>query len=221
MIVALVAITAIGLLASVSPTTLVVFALLLVTVRPTGNAVGFLVGWTLSLVVVFSAVYLASGIASNPHSGAHTASSAAEIALGVVFAVVAARVWRRRQRPRSPSARMTRLQARLKRLRPWQAAALGIAKQPWMLTAAAALILVHHKIGPLTTALAFLLFTASSTAVVLAVFGYYVRDPGETHARLDEWQVRLTRAGTMLVVGASVVVSAFLLADGIIGLVGS
>jgi len=115
---------------------------------------------------------------------------------------------------------MGRIEARAKRLHPWQSAALGIAEQPWALTAAAALVLVHHKIGPLTTASGFVLFTACSTAGVLALFTYHARHPDVSEARLADLRVRLTQAGPALVVSISVFVSAFLIADGLLGLLG-
>lgn len=220
MAVALVGIIAIGLLASVSPSTLVVFIMLLFTARPTGNAVGFLFGWTLSLVVVFSIVFAASGTASRPHSGGHTVTAAAEILLGAVMAVVAVRVWRRRNRPKAPRATTGRLEARAKQLRPWQSAAIGVAEQPWTLTAAAALILVHHDIGPAVTAFGFLLFTACSTAGVVAVFAYHAWRPDVSEARLAALRGRLTQLGPTLVASVSLLVSAFLVADGLLALIG-
>ena len=50
----LLAITSLGLLASVSPSTLIAFVVLLASKRPNGNAIGFLVGWNVSLIVVFA-----------------------------------------------------------------------------------------------------------------------------------------------------------------------
>ncbi|MGO8861159.1 MAG: GAP family protein [Acidimicrobiales bacterium] len=43
-----------GLLASLSPSTLVVFILLLATTRARVNAAAFLIGWTISLIFVFA-----------------------------------------------------------------------------------------------------------------------------------------------------------------------
>ena len=196
--VAILAIIGIGLLASLSPSTLVVFILLLTTVRPKSNAVGFLLGWTLS----------------------HTVSYVVEIVLGSVLAVVGARSWRHRKRPKAPATRTRRLETRLEHLHPWQAAAVGIAEQPWTLTAAAAVIVVHHRIGPLTTVVTFLLFTVFSTATVLAIFAYYTRHPDRSETRLAELRLRLARAGPTIVAAISLLASAYLLADGLHGLLG-
>src|SRR5580700_8944054 len=51
----LIVIGLLGLLASVSPATIVVFILLLATTRPRLNAVAFLIGWSVSLIIVFAA----------------------------------------------------------------------------------------------------------------------------------------------------------------------
>ena len=46
-----------GLLASVSPSTIAVFILLLATTRAYVNAAAFLIGWGVSLVIVFAVSY--------------------------------------------------------------------------------------------------------------------------------------------------------------------
>ena len=53
----LISIGLLGLLASVSPSTIVVFILLLATARARVNAAAFLVGWSVSLIVVFAVSY--------------------------------------------------------------------------------------------------------------------------------------------------------------------
>lgn len=58
----LVTIVLLGLLASVSPATIVVFLLLLATTRAKINAAAFLIGWSVSLVIVFSASYAVAGL---------------------------------------------------------------------------------------------------------------------------------------------------------------
>ncbi len=50
-----------GLLASLSPATIVVFILLLATTRAKVNAAAFLIGWSFSLVIVFSVSYAVGG----------------------------------------------------------------------------------------------------------------------------------------------------------------
>ena len=65
-----------------------------------------------------------------------------------------------------------RLSADLASLRPWQAALLGVLEQPWTLTALAAVVVVSHRAGPLAVFLAFLLFSALSTAGVITIFVY-------------------------------------------------
>jgi len=215
-----VAIIGIGLLASLSPSRLIVFTLLLATARAIRNAAAFLAGWIASLIVIFTIAYAAGGSTSKPHTAAHTVSAFAEILLGVLFAVVALRGWRRRNLPRAPSRRSKSLEARLKNLRPWQAVALGVAEEPWTLTAAAALVVLHHRIGPLATGIAFLLFAALSVATVALIFVYYTLHPDTADSALAELGVRLRQAGPSLVVVISSIASVFLLVDGLLSLLG-
>ena len=56
-----------GLLASVSPSTIVVFILLLATARARVNAAAFLIGWSVSLIIVFTVSYAVGG---NPRHSA-------------------------------------------------------------------------------------------------------------------------------------------------------
>ena len=56
-----VTIVLLGLLASLSSATIVVFLLLLATTRAKVNAAAFLIGWSVSLVIVFSASYAVGG----------------------------------------------------------------------------------------------------------------------------------------------------------------
>ncbi len=215
-----VAIIGIGLLASLSPSRLIVFTLLLATSRAIRNATAFLSGWLASLIVIFTIVYAAGGSTSKTHTAAHTVSVFAEILLGVLFAVVALRGWQRRNRPRVPSRRTQSLEARLKDLRPWQAVAIGVAEEPWTLTAAAALVVLHHKIGPLTTGIAFLLFAGLSVATVAVILAYYAMHPDTADATLAELGARLRQAGPMLVVVVSAIASVLLLVDGLVSLLG-
>ena len=60
-----------GLLASLSPATIIVFILLLATTRAKVNAAAFLIGWSVSLVVVFSVSYEVGGPVP-PNMGAAT-----------------------------------------------------------------------------------------------------------------------------------------------------
>ena len=58
-----------GLMASLSPATIVVFVLVLGTARARVNAVGFLFGWGLSLTVVFLAELCPGGLRREPVPG--------------------------------------------------------------------------------------------------------------------------------------------------------
>jgi len=95
-----------------------------------------------------------------------------------------------------------------------------VLEESWTLTAAAALVVLHNKIGPLTTGIAFLLFAALSVATVAVIFAYYAMHPDTADATLAELGARLRQAGPMLVVVISSVASVFLLVDGVINLQG-
>jgi uncharacterized membrane protein YdjX (TVP38/TMEM64 family) len=73
-----------GLLASVSPSTLIAFAALLASGRPKRNAVAFLVGWNISLIIVFTLCYGASkSTLSTLHTDGHVVTCVVEVVLGV------------------------------------------------------------------------------------------------------------------------------------------
>ncbi len=115
-----------GLLASVSPSTIVVFILLLATARARVNAAAFLIGWSLSLIIVFAVSYAIGEVRATQHGSGSTAVEVIEILLGVALAFAAARQWRRRDRPRTSSGVTKKFTARLKQLNPWEAATVGL-----------------------------------------------------------------------------------------------
>ena len=210
-----------GLLASVSPSTIVVFILLLATTRARVNAAAFLIGWSLSLTIVFAASYAIGGTRSTQHGSGSTAIDVIEILLGVALAFAAARQWRRRDRPKTSSGVTKRFTARLKQLNPWEAATVGVLEQPWTLTAAAAVVLVHHHSAFLVVVFAFVAFALLSTATIGLIFVYFARRPGQAEAHLSDLRDRLVRAGPAIFAIVSVAVGVFLIIDGVTGIVGS
>ena len=62
---------------------------------------------------------------------------------------------------------------RLNNLGPGGASLLGVLKQPWAITAAAAIFVVHHHMQGVVTIVAFACFTVASTASVGLMFFYY------------------------------------------------
>jgi Sap, sulfolipid-1-addressing protein len=216
----LLAMVGLGLLASVSPSTLIAFVALLASGRPKRNAVAFLVGWNISLIVVFTLCYGASkSTLSTLHTDGHAVTCVVEVVLGVTFAGLAARAWwggGHRQRLGHVSAKLS---TDVEGLEPWQAAILGVFEQPWTLTALAAVVVVSHKAGPLTVFVAFVLFSALSTGTVLTMFVYFSRHPDEADHRLADIKAWLVRRGPMATGVLSALVAAVLLADGIFGLI--
>jgi hypothetical protein len=212
-----------GLMASLSPATIVVFVLVLGTARARVNAAGFLLGWGVSLTIVFAGSYaLAASDASRSDSG-RTSVAVLQVLLGVALLVVAARLWRGQGTTGTTltaSSRFgtDRLVGHMHGLTPVGAAVVGILKQPWAITAAAALVVVHNHTTGLRLALAFGLFTVASTATVGMMFLYYARYPGEAQARLAALRDRVVAAGPAMGALAGVLVGAFLMIDGVVGL---
>jgi hypothetical protein len=210
-----------GLLASLSPATIVVFILLLATTRAKVNAAAFLIGWGVSLVVVFSVSYAVGGAHTFQHGGGRTAVEVVEILLGIGLIFAAKRQWQTRNQPKTPSGVSRNLTARLQRLNPWQAAIVGVLKQPWALTAAAAVVVIRHHAAWDVAVVAFLLFTVVSTATVGLTFVYFARRPGEAQQHLEALRDRVVRAGPTIAVVVYLIVGLYLMADGLRGVVNS
>jgi hypothetical protein len=204
-----------ALLASISPVTLVVFILLLATTRARINAGAFLVGWTVSLTVVFSLSYLLGTYRGLNTGGGGIALAVFEVVVGLALVATAAWQWGRRNNPHSPVGVSKELAERLKGLDPFGAAVLGVLKQPWTLTAAAALVLVHNHSAFVVALIAFALFAVVSTATVGAIYLYYARDPAQADARLSELYERVVSAGPTIIAVASLVIGVVLTVDGL------
>ncbi len=204
-----------GLLASISPVTLVVFLLLLATTRARLNAGAFLIGWTVSLTVVFGISYALGSFHGVRSTRGSTALAILEVLLGVGLLCVGVWQWRGRHDPHRGPGVSPDLQERLKGLTPRGAAVLGVLKQPWSLTAAAALVLVHHHSAFIVALIAFLLFTVVSTASVGGIYIYYAREPEKAEARLADLYARVVAFGPILIAVLSLVIGLVLVFDGL------
>ncbi|RYP87751.1 hypothetical protein EKO23_05010 [Nocardioides guangzhouensis] len=214
-----------GLMASLSPATIVVFVLVLGTARARVNAVGFLFGWGVSLTIVFLGSYAFASSDAGESSGGRTWVSVMQVLLGVALLVWSVRVWRRRDEPAPPrppgrTSRWgtERLMGHMSGLTPLGAAVVGVLKQPWAITTAAALVVVHHHTTGLLVAVAFAVFTVVSTATVGLMFVYYNRYPGEAQAQLGVLRDRVVAAGPAMGAAAGILVGGFLVVDGLVGL---
>ena len=103
-------------------------------------------------------------------------------------------------------------------LTPPGAALVGILKQPWAITTAAALVVVHDANTRVGVALAFVLFTVASTATVGLIFLYYAWHTGDAEIRLALLRDRVTAAGPALGTAVAAVVGVFLIIHGLLGL---
>ena len=214
----LITVLLLGILASLSPSTIVVFILVLATTRARVNAAAFLIGWTVSLVAVFLAAAFVAGVDPFRSEGRSLVVKIVEILLGIAFVGAGARQWRRRDQPRSSREGPTRLFAgRLKELNPVEATLVGVLKQPWAITAAAAVTVARREAAFPVALVAFMLFTAASTATVAVTYVYYARRPEEAGARLEKLRARLVAAGPTLLAVVAVAVGAYLMLDGFFG----
>jgi hypothetical protein len=210
-----------GLLASVSPSTIIVFILLLDTIRARVNAAAFLIGWSISLVIVFTASYAVGGADALQRGSGDMAVKAVEILVGAALAAAAARQWKHRNEPRTGSGLTKKFTAHLKQLHPWEAATVGVIEQPWTLTVAAAVLLVRHHAALRIVVFAFLVFSLLSTTTIGLIFLYFARRPGQAEVHLSDLRDRLVKAGPAVFAIASLVVGVYLIVDGVIGIVGS
>ena len=98
---------------------------------------------------------------------------------------------------------------------------MGVLKQPWVLTAAAAIVVIRHHTAWEVAVIAFLLFTVVSTATVGLTFLYFARRPREAQEHLETLRDRVVRAGPTIAVAVYLMVGLYLIADGVRGVVNS
>lgn len=212
-----------GLMASLSPATIVVFILVLGTARARVNAAAFLIGWAVSLTVVFTVSYLLGSSRSSQQGSGRTGLLILEVLLGCALLAAGVRQWRRRAEVSDTTDGWGSqlLAGRLNDLGPRGAALVGVLKQPWAITTAAAVVVVHHHAQGVVTLIAFACFTVASTASVALMYLYYSRRPGDAKAYLGDLRDRAVASGPLVFAVASAVVGAFLVLDGLVGLKGS
>jgi hypothetical protein len=217
----LVPILILGAFASLSPSTVIVFILVLGTLRARVNAIAFLIGWAISISLVFALSYELGGSGPLSNRGGRSGIDIAEIVLGVGLILLAAREWVRRQQPRKPSRVNQRLATGLSDLQPWQATIVGVIKQPWTLTAAAAVVVLHHHVAALKVLIAFFSFMILSTATVAILFYLFDRRPSQAKTYMESLEELMARAGPIVVAGIVLVVGVYLIIDGSVALASS
>jgi len=218
-------ILALGLMASLSPATIVVFILVLGTARARVNAGAFLVGWAVSLTVVFTVGYLVGASRSTHQGGGRTGVLVVQLLVGLGLVIAGGHQWQRRHDVSEASvgtdeSRAGAWSARLDDLGPRGAAAVGVLKQPWAITTAAAVVVAHHHSSPLVTLIAFACFVVASTASVGLMYLFYARRPGEATAYLAQLRNRVVAAGPTVFAVAAMAVGAVVALDAVAGLRG-
>jgi Sap-like sulfolipid-1-addressing protein len=217
------AILMMGLMASLSPATIVVFILVLATARPRTNATAFLVGWAVSLVVVFSLSYAVGSSRTAQQGTGRTGLVVLELLAGLALVGAGVRQWRRRGALPADSDGWgsKKVFGRLDNLSPRGASVLGVIKQPWAITTAAAIYLAHHHVQGFLTLIAFACFTVASTASVGLMYLFYARRPGEAEAYLARLRDRAIASGPTVFAVAAVAIGVFLVVDAVRDLTGS
>lgn len=203
-----------GLMSSLSPSTIVVFILLLATTRARVNALAFLIGWAFSLTLVFYLSYAFGESHTMREGSGRTGVEILKIGLGVAMLVAGVRQWKRRNEPNVSSGVSPALAVRLRELTPRSAVLVGILKQPWAITAAAAVVVLSHHTVPIVTLIAFAAFTVVSTATVAAIFYYYTQQPEDAALRLNELSAVVARRTPELFAVVAVAVGLVLVVDG-------
>ena len=210
-----------GLLASVSPSTIVVFILLLATARARVNAAAFLVGWSVSLVIVFAVSYAVGAAHIVQLGNGSTAVEVIEIVLGVALGVCG------RPAMEAPGSAQNWLRGHQEVHRPPEGApSMGSSDRRGPRAAVDAYRRRRRGSGaspfgvPHCRVCLFLAFALLSTATVGLIFLYFARRPGEAEAHLSDLRDRLVRAGPATFAIVSLVVGVCLIIDGVTGIVG-
>jgi threonine/homoserine/homoserine lactone efflux protein len=85
---------------AVSPVPIVAAILVLLSPRPRGGGIGFLIGWLFGIILsVWVFVLLAALIPESPHQDPRPIFATVQVALGLLFLYVAVRAWRNRPVP--------------------------------------------------------------------------------------------------------------------------
>lgn len=204
-----------GLMSSLSPSTIVLFILLLGTTRPRANSLAFLLGWGISLTLVFYLSYVSGQSHALREESGRTGIEILKLFLGLALIVYGSRQWSRRHLSRPPAAMSPTLSLRLRGLDPRRAVVVGILKQPWAITASAAVVVLSHQTAFFETLVAFLTFTAVSTASVAAIFYYYTSRPEAAEVGMQKLLEVVTRHSPEMFAVVAVTVGFFLTVDGV------
>jgi len=215
----LTSIVLLGLSTNLEPGTLVVFVSLLSTDKPRVNATAFVAGWIVSLAAVFALSY--SVFHGEPPISGSTEErlvQLGEIAIGLLLGWVAVHEWRRRNLP--PEDRTPRTHRWLDHIGPRTAFFAAMWEQPWTITMAAAVVVVHAHLSAPEAFAAFVVFAVASTASVGTIWIVFRRDPERAHRALRALETRVRTKGPRVFAVFAAVASVLFLADGLYGLVG-
>ena len=212
-----------GLMASLSPATIVVFVLVLGTARARVNAVGFLFGWGLSVTIVFVGSYVLADSGASQTEGGRTSVAVLQILLGSAMLVVAVRVWRRGETAPSTTVPSRwgadRLLGHMEGLTPGRCrgrrhsqATLGDHHGGGAGRGAPP----HHR--PAAGSLPSPCSRSPRRRPSALMFVYYSRYPGEAQTQLAVLRDRVVAAGPAVGALAGMLVGGFLIVDGLLGL---
>lgn len=219
----LISVGLLGLVASLDPLRPGVFVMVLRTKRARVNAIGFLIGWAVATAALFSAGFFAfdGGSSGRPDSGQKNWLSVVELLLGVVLLALAVRRWGRRHDTAAHHETPKRVLRALERLTPRRSSLLGVLVQPRTLTVAAAVVVARDRSGFADALAGLVIFALLSTGALLGLFTYFIRRPDGADSWLASVGERIERAGPTLFTIACAFGGAYLLVEGIRGLIAS
>ncbi|SEN04187.1 GAP family protein [Actinacidiphila rubida] len=213
----------IGLAITLGPVHNTAFILLLSSQRGVRNGLAFILAWLATLVALIAVVVLLTG--GKPpkhHTAPSTAALAVKLALGTGMVLFAEH---RRRRRRSGAVRTRprktpKWQARLDRVTPATAAALGLLLLPWGATAAGAATVVNAHVSSAASYTALVGYCLLATSSLLAMELYATWSPEAAKRRLNALREWINGHQEQVLVTLALFLGLFLMARSIYGLVG-
>lgn len=217
----LISLALLGLLSSLDPLRPVVFVYLLRTAQGRLNAIGFFIGWALALAALFTIAFTAfsAGQSGRPSPAQQTWLSIVELLLAVVLGTMALRRWRRRHDTAAPYVIPAPVSHQLDHLTPRRSGILGVLLQPRALTIAAAVIVAREHSGITDALLGLAVFALVSTGALLGMFTFFIRRPEQADSWLADVGDRIEQAGPMIFTCACALGGAYMLFQGLQGLI--
>ncbi len=205
----------IGLAIGVDPIPLAAYMVILPSKRGLLKGAAFLFGWFASMAIVVAITITAS--ANNPpkpNTSPSLAALALKIAIGAVLIVIAVRKRRAQGKPKKPKA-PPKWQARVDRMSPWYALALGPLTQPWGLLATGVATVVNAKVSNAASVLALLFFCLLASSSYLTLELYALLRPAKSDELLTAMRTWMGSHSDPVIAIGSLLLGLWLVLDSI------